>query len=290
MRSHRGGGLESWLMAVGFVLLPAFTSTVRAQPGYGPDPFWPYNQQYAPYVSPIGPAGPDAGQGGALMPQAGFRGANQFQDYLDDLQSGGRKVSDRAGIGMPYYRSSVLPGFDATGRGSRQYRPSTTRVKATFEQAQSTVVNKYYAYYSERDPARRAELMREYREARRDVSGALSGPARTPSRVLDSSSRLDPGPRGAGRAGSSSFLPRSTTRSGSGDSRIGPPPPVPGSTRSSGSAASSRRGASPSDVLKRSRAMDARNGLPRGSRSPTIRPRRPDQPTSGAAPADMDSP
>ncbi len=140
MRSHRGGGLESWLMAVGFVLLPAFTSTVRAQPGYGPDPFWPYNQQYAPYVSPIGPAGPDAGQGGALMPQAGFRGANQFQDYLDDLQSGGRKVSDRAGIGMPYYRSSVLPGFDATGRGSRQYRPSTTRVKATFEQAQSTVV------------------------------------------------------------------------------------------------------------------------------------------------------
>jgi hypothetical protein len=289
MRSHRGGGLGSWLMAVGFVLLPAFSSTVRAQPGYGPDPFWPYNQQYAPYVSPIGPAGPDAGQGGAMLPQAGFRGANQFQDYLEDLQGGGRNVSDRAGIGMPYYRSAVLPGFDATGRGSRQYRPNTTRVNATFEQAQRTVVDKYYAYYSERDPARRAELIREYREARRDVSRSLSGRARSPSRVLDSSSRLDPGSRGAGRAGSSSSLPRSTTRSGPGDGRIGPAPPVPGSTRSSGSAPSSRRGASPNDVLNRSRAMDAQNGLP-GSRSSTTRTRRPDRPTSGAAPADMDSP
>ena len=51
MRGHRGSWLGPWLLAAGLVVMPAVSTTVRAQPGYGPDPFWPYNAQYAPYAA-----------------------------------------------------------------------------------------------------------------------------------------------------------------------------------------------------------------------------------------------
>lgn len=290
MRSHRGSWLGSWLLASACLLMPGVSSTVRAQPGFGPDPFWPYNSQYAPYVSPIGPASPAGGQGGAFLPREGIRGANQFEDYLDGLQGGGRNFSDRANIGMPYYRSAVDPDYNPRGRGSRQYQPNT-RANTSFEQAQRTVADKYFAYYSERDPARRAELMKEYRAARRETSRILSGRGRTPSRTAGSSSRLESGSRRSTRSGSAPPIPGTGDRSASDDGRIGPPPPVPslGSSRSSGS---STRGNSPGDVLRRSEAMDANSrGLP-GSRPSGTRSRRttPSAPASSPAPGDAGPP
>jgi hypothetical protein len=297
MRSHRGSWLGSWLLASGFVLMPAFSATVRAQGGFGPDPFNPYNSQYAPYVQPMGPADPAGGQGGGFLPRDGNRGANQFQDYLEGLQGGGRNTSDRANIGMPYYRSAVDPDYDPRGRGSRQYRPNNSRANTNFEKAQQTVTEKYFAYYSERDPARRAELMKQYRAARRTETRVLSGRGLTPSRTPESSSRTEFGSRRSPRTGSAPPVPGTGDRSGFEDSGIGPPPAVPsrGSTRSS---RSSSRGTSPSDVLRRSEAMDAADrGLP-GSRSSTVRSPRmsPSSPSSprgsrpAPAPVGTDSP
>ena len=284
MRSHRRSWLGPWLLASGFVLMPAFSATVRAQPGFGPDPFWPYNSQYAPYVSPIGPAGPAGGQGGGFMPRDGVRGANQFQDYLEGMGGGGRNSSDRANIGTPYYRSAVDPDYDPRGRGTRQYRPNT-RSNTTFEQAQQTVTEKYFAYYSERDPARRAELMKEYRTARCASSRILSGRGRTPSRNLESSPRLEAGSRRSTSAGSAPPVPGSDDRSGSREGRYGPPPPVP-SPRSTRPSGSSSRGTSPSDILNRSEAMDAARALARAR----VRRQRRSRRTTPTAPASTPPP
>ena len=60
MGSHRGGWIGSSILAAALILFPAAATSVRAQPGFGPDPWWPYNYQYAPYVTPMGPPGPVA--------------------------------------------------------------------------------------------------------------------------------------------------------------------------------------------------------------------------------------
>jgi hypothetical protein len=259
MKSHRGSWLRSSLLAASLSLVPAAT-TVRAQPGFGADPFWPYNNQYTPYVTAVGPADPVAGgRGAAMLPESGLRGANQFQEYLEGLYGReGRNNSDRATVGMPYYRSAVDPSFDPKGRGSRQYQPNA-RVNERFEDTQRRVADTYFAYYSERDPARRAELLKEYREARRESSVALTNRGQSSSREFGSSNRLDAGSRrttrpSAPRAGA-------TDRMRSQTGRFGPAPNVPlvGSGRSS--SPTPRRGSSPTDVLNRSRAMDRDEGL-----------------------------
>jgi hypothetical protein len=272
MRSHRGSWLGSSVLAATLVLAPA-AATVRAQPGYGPDPFWPYNNQYTPYVTPIGPASPEGGQGGALNARDGLRGANQFQNYLEDLQGPGRNKSDRSNIGMPYYRSAA----DPTLRG-RDYQPNQPNRNAsarenTFQEAQRRAADVYFRYYGERDPARRAELLREYRGARRDAELALSGRRRSPSRVLDSSARLESGSRRGARTSGAAGRSGAADRTRDELDRFGPAPEVPaiGTRRSSGS--SSLR--TPTDILNRSRAMDREDGAPPipGSSSPSLRSR-----------------
>jgi hypothetical protein len=207
-----------------------------------------------------------------MMPRDGTRGANQFQDYLEGLNGEGRSTSDRAGIGVPYYRSAVDPNFGPRGTNLRQYQPNANS-SARFERAQRTVADKYLAYFSERDPARRAELMKEYGEARREAARVITGGTRSPSRILDSSTRLDAGSRRATGSGPGSARPPTTNRPGAREDRFGPAPAVPpvGSARSSGSA---RSRVVPEDVLNRSRAMDLDDGLLPRSRPSTARPRR----------------
>ena len=144
MRLHRGG----WIWAASLVLATAFAPTASAQPSYGPDPFRPYLNQYDPYVYPMGPASPMAG-GSEMMMRSGFRGANQFQDYLDGISGPGRNTTDRAGIGRPYYQSAVVPSWG--GSGFRDYQPNA-RTTPTFEETQRQVTDNYFAYLSERDP------------------------------------------------------------------------------------------------------------------------------------------
>ncbi len=130
------------------VLAAAVAPTAWAQPSFGPDPFRPYLNRYDPYVYPMGPASPIAG-GSEMMLRQGNRGANQFQSYLDGISGPGRDTTDRAGIGMPYYRSSVNPSWG--GSRFRDYQPNA-RTTPTFEQTQRQVTDKYFAYFSERDP------------------------------------------------------------------------------------------------------------------------------------------
>jgi hypothetical protein len=274
MRSRRGSWLGSCLLAAAVVAMPGMCGVVRAQPGFGLDPFWPYNNQYAPYVAPVGPAQPAAGGRAPMLPQAGLRGANQFQDYLDSLQGGpGRNMSDRATIGTPYYRSAVNPLYDT--RRSREYQPNR-RTNETFERAQQRVADRYFAYYSTRDPAKRAELLKEYRAARRDSERVITGRGRSPSRAAASPSFDEPGSRPAAGAGPAAGAVSAAGRGGAMDrtpartDRYGSAPGVPGlgSSRSSGSRS---RSATPTDVLNRSRAMDRGMGLVPSTIGPRVR-------------------
>src|SRR5579883_2170577 len=146
MRSRRGSWLGPSLLAAGLLLAPSFATAVRAQPGFGPDPFWPYNNQYTPYVTPIGPADPMAGgRIATIPPRTGVRGANRFEEFMDELQGGpGRNTSDRAGVGTPYYRSTVSPTYDPKRR--RQYQPNF-RADRDLERTQREVADRYYAYF-----------------------------------------------------------------------------------------------------------------------------------------------
>ncbi len=184
MRSQRGDWLGSWVLAAIFVVAPAVSTTVHAQPGFGPDPFWPYNNQYTPYTTPMGPASPDAGQGSPTVGRPGFAGANQFQSYLDGLSGPGRNASDRSTVGVPGYLSAVAPTFDRR----RDYVPNA-KTTARFEDNQREVTEKYFAYFSERDPKKRAELLKAYQRARRQSTRSLSPRSQSPSRVLDAASR-----------------------------------------------------------------------------------------------------
>ncbi len=189
MRSYRGGWLRSWVLGATLVVAPAVSTTVQAQPGFGPDPFWPYNNQYTAYTTPIGPASPDAGQSSAYIGRQGFSTANQFQQYVDGMSGPGRTSSDRANVGIPYFRGSIDPAF---GGADRDYRPNAGSAD-DFEKKQQDVTKKYFAYFSEKDPRKRAELLREYQQARRESSRELGSRSQSPSRFLSDASRTPVG-------------------------------------------------------------------------------------------------
>jgi hypothetical protein len=234
------------------------TTTVWAQ-GFGPDPFRPYNSQYDPYVYPMGPAGPGAGQGGS-MNAPGIRSANQYQSFLNELQGPSYSNGERYGIGQPYYRSTVDPSY------IKHYRPDyQPKVKSErfFEDTQRLINEKYFAYLDEKDPKKRARLLKDYHQAR---TRALSTGRESPSRILESATRLESEPESTtpGRASAPGLAPRSglptspRIRSGlldssrEGDSRSLPPAPaLPfGSSTRTGT----RR--TPIDVLNRARSLD----------------------------------
>jgi len=173
--------LRTLLTALAVTIAPASASTAFAQ-GYGPDPFKPYNSQYEAYTYPMGPASPGGGGRGVALPPMGNAGANQYQRYVDEISGAGRQGTEKYGIGMPYYRSAVDPSFDT--KGTRQYRPNHN-ADQTFEQSQEVITRKYVAYFTEKDPKKRAELLRDYNRARNQVSRAMSGRREDPSRLLD---------------------------------------------------------------------------------------------------------
>ena len=85
--------LRSSLIGLGIWAAPLGASTVLAQPI---DPFRPLISQYDAYRYPIGPATPEGGQSASMA--LGVRGANQFQNYLDELQGLGRDGGDRPAL------------------------------------------------------------------------------------------------------------------------------------------------------------------------------------------------
>jgi hypothetical protein len=266
MTSTRGKWLRSSLTALVILVAPASTSTSWAQGGYGADPFRPYNNQYDAYTYPM--ASPDMVPSAGGMPRMGNRGANQYQGYLDEL-AGAERTSERYGIGVPYYRSSVDPTFDP--KGNREYRPNG-KADRTYEQTQDLITRKYLAYFAEKDPKKRAELLKDYNRIRSNVSRAISTRREDPTRALEAATADEFGeprlPSAARRGEALPALddekPRSTARrssralSNDASARvrtdiIPPPPPlIPGaSTRGT----SRRR--RPTDVLDRSRRLNS---------------------------------
>jgi len=287
MTSTRGNWLRSLLAGLSIAAAQAGASTAWAQ-GFGPDPFRPYNSQYEAYTYPTGP-----GQSAGLNTRSGGMGnANQFQNYLNELTGAGREGPERYGIGTPYYRSAVDPRFDK--KGDREYRPNS-KADQTFEQTQESITEKYLAYFSERDPKRRAALLRDYNQTRRRVSRALSTRRVNPSSTLDAATAPEPvgrssqpaGRREADLTGGRDSTRRSTNldRSdssplrapspGSAERRSGsipPPPPLPPAAASR----SSRTRRTPGEVLDRARRIDGLDDLMpgTGASSATSRPAR----------------
>jgi hypothetical protein len=268
MTSTHGNWFRSLVAALSLSAAFTGTTTVWAQ-GFGPDPFRPYNSEYDPYVYPIGPATPGAGQS-APMNVPGNRNANQYQNFLNELSGPSYLSGDRYGIGQPYYRSTVDQSYN------RHFRPAyqpKLKAEKSFEDVQREINEKYFAYLDEKDPRKRARLLRDFNQARALATRALSTRRETPARILESATRLEselePEPtttgRTTGRASAPGPAARSTQssapkiRSGlfdmprEGESRsLPPPPPLPfGST-------STRAGTlrTPTDVLNRARKLD----------------------------------
>ena len=147
------------------MLLPA---AVHGQ-GFGPDPFQPYNSQYAPFVTPVAPGPLDYGYYGAGR---GVRGANQFQEYLNSLET--RAAGARAGgagVGVPYYQGNRA--YDE--EFGRIYQPNKA-ADQRFEATQASLNQLYFDYLREKDPKKRAELFRNYNRARSRADRELAFP------------------------------------------------------------------------------------------------------------------
>jgi len=293
MTSTRGNWLRTLLAGLSIVVAAhAGAPSARAQ-GFGPDPFQPYNSQYDPYVYPMGPASPSAGQSMSANARTGVRGANQWEDYQNEVAGAGRAGAERYGIGLPYYRATVDSRYDKDGK--REYRPNR-KADVPYEETKELITQKYLAYFNERDPRKRAALVRDYTQTRRLLSRALSTRRENPSRILDEAIQLDADrrtrPTALGRnddlKGNGVSTPRSTEaeRSGSAPAGAGstgsttrrsgsipPPPPLPPSaTLRSGQ---SRR--TPAEILNRAQRSALSDDLTpgTGARSAARRPARP---------------
>jgi hypothetical protein len=242
--------------------------SARAQ-GFGADPFRPYNNQYDAFTLPLGSSAQEAAQSAAMM-RSGLRGANQFENYLAEIQGLGRSGAEKYGQGLPYFRSAIDPTF-AAGR-NRDYRPNRT-ANRSFEETQQRLTAKYLAYFEERDPKKRGRLLREYQQYRRESNRALSGRRDSLPGLSDSADRADSAERDrpATRERDADAV-RNTTRSGgsrlrssdltSPNTTRSTPPPPRRSGRPLPSASSPR---TPSEVLERARRLDG-GGTSRSSR------------------------
>jgi hypothetical protein len=259
MISTRAKRLRALLAGLGVAVAGFCSPPLRAQ-GFGTDPFRPYNSQFDPYVYPIGPPIPDARQAAAALSR-GIGGANQFQQYLDQLQGITRSEIERYSIGLPYYQRAIDPAFDREGK--RLYRPNR-QSERVFQDTQQLITEKYLAYFAERDPAQRVMLLRDYNRTRRNVGRALASVrAQNPSATLERAAGFGAGGTTSRATGGRSALDqpadRGATRNAPDLDRAGSAPPVRG--RAGGSSATRR-----SDVIPPAPAVGPRAGR-RGRRS-----------------------
>ena len=203
----------------------------------------------------------------------GVRGANQFENYLNSLQTSaaGARAGGR-GVGIPYFQANRAydPEF------GRIYQPNKL-ADQQFEANQASVNQLYFEYLREKDPKKRAEIFRNYNRARsragrelaspRGVPGAQPGTRSTPgARDAPTSSEDATGAKDrdllAAPPPAASDTTRSRARSArsGADSSLGPPPsPLGGSRASTGSG----DGATPSQVLDRAARSDRSRIRPR---------------------------
>ncbi len=246
------------------LLLGGLLATAARGQGFGPDPFLPYNQQYAPFVTPVAPGPMDYGYYNNGLAR-GVRGANQFENYLNSLQTSAAGArAGGAGTGTPYFQANRA--YDR--EFGRIYQPNKV-ADQHFEAHQARVNQLYVEYLREQDPKKRAEIFRNYNRARSRAGRELASPRGVPG--------AQPGTRSTRREGratrsedatgakdrdllappppAASDTTRSRARSArsGADSSLGPPPsPLRGSRASTGSG----DGATPSRILDRAARPD----------------------------------
>jgi hypothetical protein len=242
-RSSRVGLMV--VLAVAWVVLAGAKSLAQ---GLTPDPYnivGEGNAQYAPFMYAVQPTAGSMfpNQDRLLQDHAGYRYANRFQSFMEGLNGPGLEgdlgPGGRAGLGTPYYRANRRYDRDF----DRLYRPNRD-ADATYYSSQEARNTKYFEAMQEKDPQKRARLLREYNlenlRAARNLS--LNRPA--PERE---SGRAAPGPTGSVR-----------------DPLLDAPGPAP-------DASGARR---PTSSLRGSSALDGAPGTAPGSRATqTVRPR-----------------
>jgi hypothetical protein len=280
------------VLAVGWLALPG----TRVMGQLTPDPYnivGEYNGQYAPFMYAMEPApGGMFPNQARLQERAGYRYANRFQGYVDSLdgslpEADLSNLGRRGGAGTPYYRANRQYDRDF----GRIYQPNELADKS-FYTDQDSRNSRYFEAMKERDPRKRAQLLREYNmenlRSARGLSTVRNAPDRESSRaprapsLLDSEPPLEPrapGTSGGTRRPSSLVPPpappgaaRTGTRSGL-DSRIAPARPRALTAPSLGrlgddldETPSRRR---PSDILERSDRLD-RGIRPLAPRLPAV--------------------
>ncbi len=170
------------IVTLGWIFVGA-SVRVAAQ-DHTPDPYKPYNAQYDAFSFPTypNPEGYMPNQG-ILQGRSAQRGANQFQNYLNEVDGIGGRGS---GLGVPYYRSNrrYYSEYD------RENLPIATADDRFFAE-QELRHKKYLEYLRERDPKKRARLYREYTDASKKSSRELLSPRRYMSRKATTEDVLD---------------------------------------------------------------------------------------------------
>jgi hypothetical protein len=162
---------------------------LAASPVYGqltPDPYnivGEFNSQYEPFMFAREPnADSMIPNQSRFRSRAGFRGANRFQSYLNDTDS----LDGESDPGANYRRSGAgTRYFDAFRRYDdgfgRVYRPNE-KADQSFYSDLDERNQKYFEARKEKDPRKRAQLLREYNleklRASRSLSSSRSGSER----------------------------------------------------------------------------------------------------------------
>ncbi len=254
-----------------FSLTMSFDAVVLAQGGgLGPDPYRPYNSQYDAFVYPVAPGNGDVVPSEAALSRAGLSRGNQFQDYLR-----------RNGSGYANSTARNRRQMDPKTLRDSQYQPNrNVDEESGFYEKQDFVSQAYFSYLREKDPKKRAELLREYQQARRKPAREFAASKTRRQRQAGEGGGEDndaaPARRSeASRARSSRSnvppSPRLKPSEGSGRSRSSavPPPPPRGGAASDSKPSSS---ATPSDVLEESLKRDREM-----KRNPSTAPRSSDR-------------
>jgi len=253
---------------LGLTVLIASGLAASVQAQHTPDPYnivGEYNIGYENYMFPTYPNGMGfTPNEAALRGRSGVFQANQFQNYIEELDgvgSGSGSRFDPRGLGgiEPYYRAHRE--YDPVFR--RPYEPLLAPSGARADDSKLRT-EKYLEYLRESDPKRRARLYRDYQNlSLRTARDLGSGSARAAFKSGADRSR-SPAP-----ASSPSALPSSSATSrGSMLRRPSSVPAAPGRPRSARTTPPGTASESPSQILDRADSMDRAGRATAPARAP----------------------
>jgi len=179
--------LAKWFVTSLVPLAVASIPQVFAQGGFGPDPYRPFNQQYDAFVYPVAPGQGDVVPNEGAMNRFGTSRSNQFQDYMRSLgENGGTYRSQRR--------------LDPKDFREQQYQPNRkVDEQSGFYEKQDVVSQAYFAYIRERDPKKRAELLKEYQKERSKPAKSFAPSAKRRSAKIEDGLGADGSSAASGR-------------------------------------------------------------------------------------------